>query len=146
MCDTQSIVVLQELFGFSTHPSLKQTISKNNKQIRQCFFRFRVLLNTMMLNPKNAALVVHASCILHNYLSIRRPKEYLADIAEQTDPMAPDQVWHDLLNLADLERLRGRKTGDEAKAIRNHLRDYYCSAAGSVDWQRDAVLGHVSKI
>ena len=64
------------------------------------FFRWRVLLTTLMLNAKNSALVVHSCAILHNFLSLRNHKYYLGDVAEQTDDQAPDHVWHDLNTLA----------------------------------------------
>ena len=108
------------------------------------FFRWRVLLTTMMLNAKNAAMAVHTCAILHNFLSLRNHKYYLADVAEQTDRQAPDPVWHDLNTLVNLQRLRNTRTRDEAKALRDHLRDYYSSDAGKVAWQDATVLRHVS--
>ena len=50
-------------------------------------------------------------------MSLRNHKYYLGDVAEQTDAQGLDPVWHDLRTLADLERLRGSKTREEARAI-----------------------------
>ena len=108
------------------------------------FFRWRVLLTTLMLNAKNSALAVHTCAILHNFLSLRNHKYYLADVAEQTAAQAPDPVWHDLNTLADLERLRNARTRDKAKALREYLKGYYSSDAGKVPWQDATVLRHVS--
>ena len=55
-----------------------------------------------------------------------------------------DHVWHDLRTLADLERLRGTRTREEARALRDHLKNYYNSDAGRVPWQDATVLRHVS--
>ena len=108
------------------------------------FFRWRVLLTTMMLNAKNSATVTHTCAILHNFLSLRNHKYYLADVAKQTAAQAPDPVWHDLNTMAELQRHRGRRTRDEAKVLRDYLKDYYSSNAGKVPWQDVTVLRHVS--
>ena len=97
-----------------------------------------------MLNVKNSAYVVHTCAILHNLMSLRNHKYYLADVAEQTDAQGIDHVWHDLRTLADLERLRGTRTREEARALRDHLKNYYNSDAGRVPWQDATVLRHVS--
>ena len=98
----------------------------------------------MMLNVKNSAYVVHTCAILHNLMSLRNHKYYLGDVAEQTDAQGLDPVWHDLRTLADLERLRRTRTREEARAIRDHLKNYYNSDKGNVDWQDATVLRHVS--
>ena len=109
----------------------------------QLINRWRVLLTCMQLAPENASAVTYATCVLHNMLSIMRPKDYLSVVAQQTDVDGTDLRWRDLETLAGLQRTRGQRSRQEAVNIRDHIRSYY-NGVGAVPWQDRAVLGHVS--
>ena len=97
----------------------------------------------MQLRPENCSKVVAACCILHNLLSIHRPKYYLATVADQTNPNAPNLDWQDLQTLLSLETTKGNTNKKAGIAVRKHLTDYYNSEVGAVEWQDVAVLRHV---
>ena len=97
----------------------------------------------MQLSLENASAVTYATCVLHNMLSIMRPKDYLSVVSQQTDVDGTDLAWRDLDTLANLQRRRGHRNRQEAVHIRDYLRSYY-NGVGAVPWQERAVLGHVS--
>ena len=97
-----------------------------------------------MLNPINAAKVTMVTCILHNLLSTRRPKQYLGVTSDQPAPVHPNLDWQDDNTLASLQTQQGSTYRKAGQAVRDHLRDYYNSELGAVEWQDAAVLKHVS--
>ena len=103
-----------------------------------------MLTTTIQLHPGHAIVVTYAAVILHNMLIAKRPHEYLHAVARQTDPDDPDLVWQDEVTLDGLDRMRGKRGREEAKIVRDHLRDYYSSPNGAVDWQDRAILLRVS--
>ena len=77
-------------------------------------------------------------------LSTMRPKAYLEVISEQANPAADAIEWRDADTLLTLESVKGNTSRVAGKFVRNYLRDYY-SSVGSVPWQNEAVLKHVSR-
>ena len=98
----------------------------------------------MQLLPNNAALVTYTTCVLHNLLIAKRPHEYLNRVSAQAAPNAPDLQWHDADMLLNLQRLRGHTDLKAAKVVRDHLRAYYNSPSGAVEWQDRLIFEHVS--
>ena len=88
--------------------------------------------------PECVELIVYASCVLHNHLINERGPEYLNAVADQANPAAPNLDWQDANTLLNLPAIGGNSGTKTAKAIRNHLRDYY-NAVGAVPWQNDAI-------
>ncbi len=98
----------------------------------------------MQIGPENAALVGYTCCILHNLLSIRRPQQYLQIVKAQDNGPQPDRTWENAATMHGLQVQGGNNARQAGVHVRDHLRDYYNSAAGAVEWQRRAVLHHVS--
>ena len=96
----------------------------------------------MQLRPENASTVTYACCVLHNMLSVMRPKHYLSTVAQQANAEGADIEWRDLRNLAKLQARRGQRNRQEAVEIRDYLRSYY-NGIGAVPWQENAVMSHV---
>lgn len=103
------------------------------------------LSRTMFCTPDRAQKIVSACCVLHNYL-LKNSKETYCPISyadyynennelvegswrrNQSDPLCP------------LQRNSKGRLSDDAKIIRDHLRDYVNSSQGEVAWQRAAVF------
>lgn len=83
------------------------------------------MLTTMMVDPPRVESVVLACCCLHNLLRSRVPAgETLADGREDEGHQP---------TLPSLEA--SRYTTGPARGLRDLLKDYYNSPAGSVEWQ-----------
>ena len=107
--------------------------------------RWRVLHTSIQLRPENAASVTFACCVLHNMLSMMRPKQYMSTVAPQADTEAATAEWRDQDTLDKLVARRGQRNRQEAVCIRDYLRNYY-NTIGEVPWQENACLSHVSNL
>jgi len=92
----------------------------------------------MMQKPDNVQTIVYTCCVMHNLLIQERPQEYLATVAEQARPGAPNLDWHDADVLATIRTAGGNHTDKKGRAVREHLAAYY-SRQGAVPWQDDAI-------
>lgn len=92
--------------------------------------RFRILLNTISLQPEKASVIVLCCCYLHNYLSKENARVYLRGAADP-DKMSDQQM-------DDLKPLKGSNYTDDAKEIREHFREYF-NTIGAVPWQNDRI-------
>lgn len=103
--------------------------------------RWRCLLGCLQQEPDQAICIVEGCLTLHNILRTRLPRLHLAEVDTEDDlgNVTPG-TWRDVANLqdADIDANRGRPN-EEARAIRNYLREYYNSDIGRVPWQ-DRVL------
>ncbi len=97
----------------------------------------------MQLDPGNAALVVYTCCILHNLISLEKPRAFMQHVAEQPHPANPNLFWQNPQTLAGLQQNAGNTGREAAKEVRNHLKDYYNSHVGEVPYQNEAVRHHV---
>lgn len=89
--------------------------------------RFRVLYGKLQMNPDNAAKVVFATCLLHNFLiGERLPEEITDDSASCNQP-----------SLCNLDRI-GTRGAFESLAIRDKFKEYF-QGDGQVSWQLDVV-------
>ena len=99
----------------------------------------------MQLNPENASIVTYTCCLLHNLLIQKRPRDYLRQVAQQSDPASPDLLWQDDVTLDQLQTMGGHTSLNEGKIVRDHLRNYYNSHVGSVPWQDHAITRNTCK-
>ena len=107
--------------------------------------RWRVLHSCIQLRPESASAVTFACCVLHNMLSIMRPKQYMRTVSAQADTEAATAEWRDQDTLDKLVARRGQRNRQEAVSVRDYLRNYY-NTIGEVPWQENACLSHVSKL
>ena len=101
--------------------------------------RFRVFLTNVCLQPSTIEKVVHASCILHNFLRTKSEVMYLAVDEEDTDHHVAPGAWRDAVQLTSAVVSRGRNPPQEAKVQRDMLADYFHSGAGQVPWQNHMI-------
>lgn len=107
--------------------------------------RWRVLLRTISLHPKNVDYVVKACCILHNFLSVvnAQSQEY-TDSEDRFGNIVPG-CWRESLSEVEendvaphyfpLEATRARNFDPDAGTARKLFMAYFCSKAGEVPWQ-----------
>ncbi|XP_049272560.1 uncharacterized protein LOC119396511 [Rhipicephalus sanguineus] len=104
---------------------------------------WRVLLQTINLQPSNADYVIRAACILHNFLTDLNPQlEGYRDTEDSVGNVTPG-CWRQSVEEANetephyfpLEA-KHAKDGDVAGAeTRNNLMAYLCSNVGEIPWQ-----------
>lgn len=92
--------------------------------------RFRLLLTTIEINKENVKLCVSAICALHNWLLKSNRNAYLEidPILEQNEDNVEDELENEDVN-----------SPNEAKNIREILKNYFNSPEGAVTWQ-DAMI------
>lgn len=89
--------------------------------------RFRILLNTIPLNPEKAKLIVQASCTLYNYLLKENQTEYLGNNPEEIDRR------YTLICLW-FKQTVWAKAKNEAIKVRQEFTDYV-NGYGRAPWQ-----------
>lgn len=90
---------------------------------------FRVLRKPLLVRPETAESVVLAICVLHNFL--------LSQDSESTYT-AIDSWCHEGMpnnNVAAVQNIGNDRYGQEPKAIRDELRDFFVTPQGEVPWQ-----------
>jgi len=92
--------------------------------------RWRIFHRKINMLPENAIRVVKATIILHNILQKTYP---LA--ADNDDFVEPKQ----LLRLSTSHKRGSLERRGDAVKIRDAFKDYFCSSAGSVEWQNRAI-------
>lgn len=100
--------------------------------------RFRVLLSSIQLHPRNVESVVLACCVLHNLIRIRSPDQVQneADVEDPVTHVVTPANWREGARLPDLPTLSaGNHNTQAGKAIRDYLKRYYSSPQGRVHWQ-----------
>lgn len=101
--------------------------------------RFRVFHTAIHLDSSRAVSVVMAACVLHNLLRLRRKGE-LVDEGDSEDPVTHEVIpglWHSTPHPLEplVHKPAGNHATQDAKKIREILRDYCNSSAGAVAWQ-----------
>lgn len=90
--------------------------------------KFRIYQRKLQLSPKHLDYAILATVCLHNFL---RGED---DLEFQQDPDADGPS----VGLADLPGM-GARSSDTAVSVRDTLKQFFVSAAGSVPWQREMV-------
>ena len=98
--------------------------------------RWRCLLTTLGLHPKNVKAVVKGCLTLHNLVRRRHPQAQAGEVDQEDREgnVVPGQ-WRQGQQLTDNENLIGNRGMREAKAQRNYLMDFYNSPTGALPWQ-----------
>lgn len=90
--------------------------------------RWRIFHRCVNLLPQNVDSVVFAACILHNFLSTPRENQRLLDEAQQQGR-----------RLRPVGNVAGRRTSNEARAVRDAFSAFFNSPEGSVSWQESMI-------
>ncbi|XP_013386500.1 putative nuclease HARBI1 [Lingula anatina] len=99
--------------------------------------RFQVLLSTMQMLPEAVQDVIEACICLHNLMRDRYPalQNAALDNEDENHNLVPGQ-WRQETNMHDVEQVVGPNRATRAgKQLREYLKLYFNSAAGSVPWQ-----------
>ena len=102
---------------------------------------FRCLLNTLQVKVNKATQVTYACVVLHNLLRDKYVEAHvgLPDRVSSSGAIIPG-AWRRGLTLFGGETLAGGNYGSNAaKMMRDTLKAYFVSAAGSVEWQHRAI-------
>lgn len=92
--------------------------------------KFRLLRSTIELSEENVKCCILAICALHNFLIISDQSAYTQSVGLQNDGNTDfDQ------NIPNQER----NASNEAKNVREKLKDYFMSEAGEVAWQYEMI-------
>ena len=111
--------------------------------------RFRFLQANLALQPTTVQTLTLAACALHNFLRSRTTYMHSVDI-DREDPVTHvvhEAQWRqapsNMRNVSSQIGARTRHT-DNAKDIRQCLRDYFSSPAGAVPWQDQMIHNSVT--
>lgn len=101
------------------------------RRIVECTFgilvqTFRIYLRKLKAKPSNINAIITTTCILHNPI-------------HPNIVASPDTVVMPLSNTVRPMRGRGGNATREAFGVRETLKDYFSSPAGSVPWQNDKI-------
>ena len=99
--------------------------------------RFQVLMTTMGQVPGTVRTITTAAILLHNLMRIRFPvmQNALVDREDRQHNIIPG-AWRQGHNLVDTEKVLGPNVDNkEGKKLRNLLKHWCSSEAGSVPWQ-----------
>lgn len=107
--------------------------------------KWACLKKIMFCSPDRAQKIIAACCLLHNFLIEDKsmtycPPNYIDKIDEHgriiegewRNRIAENSLYHSSFPA------NGGRTSDYAKFVRNTLKDYVNSEAGSLSWQRRA--------
>lgn len=104
--------------------------------------RFQCLLTTMSLQPKRVESVTLACCCLHNLLRDKHPQAILGN-ADSEDPKTHEHIpgaWREhSVPLEGLQVHTHQRGPLPAREMRQYLKEYYNSSAGSVHWQDNMI-------
>ena len=102
--------------------------------------RFRIFFRRINLNPENAQIIVQATTVLHNFLTVPDNDVMQREMAQLSNEMVRGTTQAvSTCREPALENLQG--IGCRASGSAKHVRDYfktYFSNAGSVPWQNQA--------
>ncbi|XP_037564324.1 uncharacterized protein LOC119443655 [Dermacentor silvarum] len=107
--------------------------------------RWRILLRTINLHPKNVDYIVKAACILHNFLTVLNSQTRVhADKEDKFGNIIAGQ-WRQRIDTEKgsnaepryfaLEATHARNYNGSAADARKLFNAYFCSSAGEVSWQ-----------
>lgn len=101
--------------------------------------RFRFLHKPMEVTPERAKKMIMCACVLHNFLSLRKPRQFAAEVDTEnpdTHEVQPGTWRVELANntLTNLQALAGNTSSKAGKEQREYLTWYY-NTIGAVPWQ-----------
>ena len=105
--------------------------------------RFRIFLRPIEINPDSAEDIVWAACILHNYLQVHAPADYMrgtdVDMETPEGDVIPG-IWRAQdLGMRPLPTDPQRNATSYAKKVRDSLADYFLTPEGELPWQYEKV-------
>ena len=110
--------------------------------------RFRVFMTPIGLAPEKVEQIVLASCYLHNFLRSQAKACPIYTQPGSLDIEDPDthQVipgeWRNQQQSQGMQSFKqqgSNRHSDEAKMIRDHLKEYFNSESGAVSWQYNMI-------
>lgn len=108
--------------------------------------RWRILLRTIQLLPKNVDYVVKAACVLHNFLAVlNEESDQILDQEDRFGNVVPGR-WRQGIQQTSgqghvdpcyfpLQGSQSRNFSADAADARTLFSAYFCSSAGEVPWQ-----------
>ncbi|XP_071153583.1 uncharacterized protein [Mytilus edulis] len=103
--------------------------------------RFQVLMSTMQHHPSTIRLIVTTFLVLHNLMRTRYPRlqNRLVDHEGRNQKIVPGE-WRNGRQMRDCQVVQGpNRDNREGKKLRNTLKHWINSEAGSVPWQHDMI-------
>lgn len=103
--------------------------------------RFQVLMTTMQHAPGTVRLIISACICLHNLMRMKYPRlqNNLVDREDDDHNVIPGE-WRRGRNMQDCVVVQGpNRDNREGKKIRNLLKHWVNSPAGSVPWQDNMI-------
>ena len=88
----------------------------------------------MRISPDRVEAVVMCACILHNILRVKMQSPAEGDIEDPITGEVIPASWRSDLPLSQVSGRSARST-QAAKELRDHLKNYFVSEAGSLPWQ-----------
>lgn len=120
-------------------------VSRGRRVVENAFgilaSRFRCLLTTMLVEPEVATEITRTCLTLHNLMRMRYPQLQNQEVdGMQRGDLVPGR-WRAAGELQAIERAaRGGAGYNRAgRWLREYLARYFCSPAGSVPWQDEAI-------
>ena len=103
--------------------------------------RFQVLMSTMQHHPSTIRLIVTACLVLHNLMRTRYPRmqNRLVDHEDRNQILIPGE-WRRGRYMDDCNVVQGpNRNNREGKKLRNLLKHWINSPAGSFPWQDNMI-------
>ena len=95
--------------------------------------RFRIFRREIEMRPRNAEIVVLASCVLHNFLRLSCGKNYIPRAAIDHEDQEYERIagqWREEEPLVSTADQRAYNATKHAKEIREDLANFFISPAG----------------
>jgi hypothetical protein len=103
--------------------------------------RFQVLMSTMQHHPSTIRLIGTTCLVLHNLMRIRYPRMHnrLIDREDRNQNLIPG-AWRHGRHMRECQFVQGpNRANREGKKLRNLLKHWVNSPAGSVQWQDNMI-------
>ena len=100
--------------------------------------RFRVLLTPINLSPSKVESITLTCIVLHNFLRIKYPSEYISRTCIDQENLENGEVcpgsWRREETLGNINSTHGGRNSDAGKAVRKLMESYFMNE-GKVCWQ-----------
>ena len=103
--------------------------------------RFQIFMSTMQHQPSTIRIITTACIVLHNLMRIRYPRiqNQLLDREDGGHNLIPGE-WRKSHNMRDCRTVQGpNRANRDGKQLRNLLKHWVNSPAGSVPWQENMI-------